>query len=367
MENNLSLEIILFEISSKCTNCKDCVKACAFLYKYGTPKEIADRYDPGNPNHRTLPFECTLCRLCEAVCPVKINPGQMFLAMRREAVKNGAVDLRRYKKILNYEKRGISNRFTYYHLPDNCDTIFFPGCSLPGTRPDKTLWAYHYLQSKIESLGIIFDCCMTPSHNLGRQGYFEKVFFKKRDFILQQGVKKVIVACPNCHQILMSYGGDLIVKTIYEFMADNNVPVTSHGQDEVTIHDPCALRFKKEVHDAVRRLIKSRGLTISEMPSHGHRTLCCGEGGTVEPVSPQMTDQWRKRIRSEADGRNVITYCAGCVKSLSRLTDITHILDLGFDSVKQSSSMTTIYRTPIPYLNRLWLISKIKKENKKHR
>jgi len=36
-----------------------------------------------------MPFECSLCGLCAAVCPVHLDPAQMFLAFRQAAVLKG--------------------------------------------------------------------------------------------------------------------------------------------------------------------------------------------------------------------------------------------------------------------------------------
>ncbi|MBI4793109.1 MAG: 4Fe-4S dicluster domain-containing protein, partial [Deltaproteobacteria bacterium] len=78
--------------SGKCIECKLCRKECRFLQKYGSPKHIADTYDPASARDQLMPFECSLCQLCAAVCPVKINPAAMFLEMRREAVDRGVQD-----------------------------------------------------------------------------------------------------------------------------------------------------------------------------------------------------------------------------------------------------------------------------------
>ncbi|MEF9426461.1 MAG: hypothetical protein L0956_04545, partial [Candidatus Mariimomonas ferrooxydans] len=37
--------------SEKCTKCKLCRKECKFLQKYGSPKYIADTYDPTSPHY----------------------------------------------------------------------------------------------------------------------------------------------------------------------------------------------------------------------------------------------------------------------------------------------------------------------------
>jgi len=42
--------------SKKCIECKLCRKECKFLQKYGSPKDIADTYDPTSPEHQMMPF-----------------------------------------------------------------------------------------------------------------------------------------------------------------------------------------------------------------------------------------------------------------------------------------------------------------------
>src|SRR3990172_7691178 len=132
-----SLEKELKIVSEKCIECKLCVKECAFFRKYGTPKEIADSYNPADKDHLSMPFECSLCRLCAAVCPVNIDPSRMFLELRRENVKRGGGDYPEHSVLLAYERRGTSRLYTHYAIPIGCDTVFFPGCALSGTRPDK--------------------------------------------------------------------------------------------------------------------------------------------------------------------------------------------------------------------------------------
>ena len=93
------------------------VKQCAFLTKYGTPKKIAENWQLGDAELLADPFECSLCSLCTAVCPVKIDPRQMFLEIRRYAVASRKTDFTRQKKLINFEKRGASKRYSFYGLP----------------------------------------------------------------------------------------------------------------------------------------------------------------------------------------------------------------------------------------------------------
>ncbi len=159
---SLSLREELDLISDKCINCILCQKECAFLKKYGKPKEIADSYNSSDKVCREMPFECSLCQLCATVCPVTINPAAMFLEMRRETVRRGNGEYSEHGGILNYEKRGTSKRYTFYALPRNCDTVFFPGCTLPGTRPDKVLRLYEHMKKPSLRWGLSLTAVQNP-------------------------------------------------------------------------------------------------------------------------------------------------------------------------------------------------------------
>ncbi|MDX2496238.1 MAG: 4Fe-4S dicluster domain-containing protein, partial [Desulfuromusa sp.] len=56
-------------ISTDCTQCQTCVNECGFLKNHGNPKKIADHYNLSEKKFFELPFACSLCDLCTAVCP----------------------------------------------------------------------------------------------------------------------------------------------------------------------------------------------------------------------------------------------------------------------------------------------------------
>jgi len=359
-----SLQKELDTISDKCINCKLCQKECAFLRKYGKPKEIADSYDPSEKVHQGMPFECSLCQLCAAVCPVKINPALMFLEMRRETVKGGNGDYPEHAVILGYEKRGTSKRFSYYTIPDGCDTVFFPGCALPGTHPEKVTKLYEHLRKKLPNLGMVLDCCTKPSHDIGQDNHFHEMFREMKKYLIDNGIRNILVACPSCYQVFKEYGDELSVKTVYELMVHNRLPDTGKASGVVTIQDPCASRFEEPIHAAVRDLISAKGFTIEEMPHHGLKTLCCGEGGSVGFLAPELSKNWGNLRKKEADGRRIITYCAGCTNLLGSLTPTSHILDLLFEPEATMAGTVTISKAPFTYWNRLKLKKQLQKSSK---
>jgi Fe-S oxidoreductase len=351
----------LEKIAQECKQCDLCIKQCAFLQRYGNPGKIAATFDFQAGIFLNIPFECSLCELCSMVCPAGLNPSKIFLEMRREIVYLYDHDFSRHKALLDYEKRGISKRYAYYGLPKKCDTIFFPGCTLSGTRPKQIFRLFNYLKEHFSEIGIVLDCCSKPSHDLGRNNSFKENFGKMKHYLEEQGIKKILVACPGCFKIFKRYGGSIQVETVYEIMNQKGLADSKNVSGSVCIHDPCAARHGVNIHTAIRRLIMSKGLDVSEMEHSGKNTICCGEGGAVGFIDRQLSGNWTCLRAKEARGKLIITYCAGCYEILSKTGSVCHIIDLIFEPQAAISGRIKIYRAPMTYLNRIFLKRRLQK------
>lgn len=350
-------------MSEKCTECKLCVKQCAFLKKYGTPKSIADSWPAQESTISKMPFECSLCSLCTAVCPVDIDPRQMFLEMRRYAVATGRADLTKQKLLLNFEKRSTSRLFSFYGLPQGCDTVLFPGCALAGSRSQRVMQLYDHLQNIFPNLGIVLDCCTKPSHDLGRADYFDAMFSEMHKYLVDHGIKNILVACPSCSAVFNKYAEGLVTRNVYDILAGETwQPESDIPLMPVTIQDSCVARFEIDMQDSIRKLIRSRGIPFAEMKHHGKKTLCCGEGGGAHFMAPDLAGQWGEIRRIEGQGRRIITYCAGCANFLGKIGPTAHLLDLIFDPVAALSGKAKIARSPLTYIHRLLLKRRFKKK-----
>jgi Fe-S oxidoreductase len=283
--------------------------------------------------------------------------------MRRRHVEDGHFDRTPYRTIIGYETRGRSSLFSWYGLPQGCDTVFFPGCTLPGTRPAVTLQMYRQLRRIIPSLGLVLDCCTKPSHDLGRTAHFQSVFGEMLDWLSGHGVRSVLTACPNCTKIFHQYGLGLTVQTVYEVFHNHGIGKTlAHTfSSEVSVHDPCPLRDDLHVQAAVRGLLSDLGNTIVEMKHHKKTTICCGEGGSVGFVDPQLSHEWQTRRQQEAGTHKLVTYCAGCTDFLHRVTPTVHIVDLLFRPAAAFSNNLTVAKAPFTYVHRILLKQKMKK------
>ena len=360
-EMRADLAAALAENNEKCIRCGLCVRKCEFLMRYGNPGDIATGYDAETAGD--MPFKCSQCGLCGAVCPERLQPAKMFLAMRRQAVDRAEAPYRAHKSILNYERRGISKPYTFEGLPQGCRTVFFPGCSLPGTRPATTIKLIEMLEEKVKNLGVVLHCCAKPSHDLGMQDRFEAAFIPLRDRPLTAGVKTVLTACPNCHKVFSAYGGELQVKSVYEELSNIGFKKIRRSERyEFCVHDSCVVREEAGIQKSVRDILKSMGHKVTGMKNEGYNTICCGEGGAVAFVDKSLAGAWTQKRAAQAKNRKMVMYCAGCHGFLSSKVKAFHLADLIADPENAHRRKPKVSGPPFTYLNRWRLVRKMQKK-----
>lgn len=350
----------LERVRERCTNCGACSETCAFLKRYGTPGEIALAYDPSDAKCMAMPFACSLCRLCSALCPVDAAPAGMFLEMRREAYERGNGTLPEHKGLTSFERTGMSRRFTWYGLPEGCTAVFFPGCALPGTRPGTTEKIFKMLREDDPCLGIVLDCCGRISEGLGRQAFANAMMDEMKSYLTAHGVSEVIVACPNCYYMFKEYAPGLRVRTVYEALQGKK-HVPGAEKTEVVLHDPCATRFHTGCHDAVREVLGTVRVKVSDMDHTRELTLCCGNGAGVEAVSPDLAERWTRSCVERIQGRTMATYCAGCAQKLGSQAKTIHVLDILCDPDVALAGSAPVAKAPMTYLNRIRLKGRFQK------
>ena len=346
-------------VDEGCIECGLCQKDCLFLQRYGSPKKIA-----GQPltmaGDLRFSFECSLCGLCTAVCPKKVDPAAMFAAMRVVGQEQDGGEFRQHAGLLRYESLGASPWFSWYGLPAGCDTVFFPGCAMAGSRAARVAQAYRHLRAMIPTLGLVLDCCTKPSYDLGRRDYFHRMFGAMRKSLEAKGVQTVLVACPSCYRVWSDYGGSIAVRSVYEQLAIGTPVHRARRIGVLAVHDPCPTRNDIGIHAAVRSILAAMGFTVQEMKHHGRKTVCCGEGGAACHVVPAMAGNWTAIRAREAEGRQIITYCAGCTSFLGRLTSAVHVLDLYFAPAQTLAGRVRVVRSPLTWVSRLLLRARAK-------
>lgn len=348
-------------IFQECVNCGICVNECAFLQEYGSPQNLAaDWLEKKVIGNKKYSFDCSLCGLCHGICPKDLDPSAMFLAMRRELVVKGVGTFKQHKTIRSYEKRGSSSLFSWFYFPVNCDTVLFPGCAFPGSRPETLTHLFYHLQKTIPQIGIVFDCCTKPSHDLGDREHFTKMFNELNQIFSTNSIRKVLTTCPNCYRIFKEYGQGLEVQTVYEIVSLAGTK-RSKTNREVTVHDPCGARYAHNAQKSVRNLLQQQGLVVREMKHNRTQTFCCGEGGSSGFLRPDFARSWTKKRVEEAGNSEIVCYCSGCTHFLGDSATTHHILDLCFFQEAVSAGKLKVSKAPFTYWNRYRLKRTLKK------
>lgn len=356
-----SLHQALAAIVEGCTECGSCAQQCAFLQRFGLPSSLAAQFRKAKLEPEVV-YSCSLCSLCDVACPENLQPSALFWLMRCLLVAEGRAPLGQHRRILAYEKWGLSRWFRQAVLPEGTDKVFFPGCALAGTRPRQVEWLYGLLREMDENIGIVLNCCAKPSHDLGRTAFFDDALGYILGLFKERGIRAIITACPSCHQIFNRYGEDFEITSVYEMLASAPLIAALGSEEEVTVHDPCATRQDESVQRSVRQVWANMGGTITEMRHRQKRTFCCGEGGSACFVASDLTDQWAERRASETGGKRVLTYCAGCVQFLSSRMATVHLIDLLYDAEAALAGQLKPARTPLTYINRLRLKYRLRRD-----
>jgi hypothetical protein len=98
-----------------------------------------------------------------------------------------------------------------------------------------------------------------------------------------------------------------------------------------------------------------------ELKHHKQFTVCCGEGGAVGCIQPQLAQRWAAVRRQEAGARKLVACCAGCTGSLNRGTPTVHIADLLFRPEAVLNNTLALARAPFTYVNRIVLKQRMKR------
>jgi NADPH-dependent glutamate synthase beta subunit-like oxidoreductase/Fe-S oxidoreductase len=340
--------------------CSQCVKNCTFLQHYVkhfpyTEKELVRLLAKRGAGDPLLPYSCHYCGLCQAVCPQDLHAGRPCLATREKLVERGQGPLPAHKGIQNYVKWGASPTFAVSR-PDpatgKAERVFFPGCSLAGHFTEVVKAAYAYLRLKLPDTGIMLNCCGAPSYFMGEKDVMFKIIGNVARELEMLRTTEIIVACPHCHQTFQEFLPQVRLRTIYEVLNEVGLPLAAQATSSWTfnVQDSCGTRQAPQVHAAVRALVKDLGYTIEEMAHNRERSICCGSGGMVPAVAPELAKKMTDFRLSEATC-DLVTYCASCRARLSKTGYPTlHVLDLPFNPDWQETKT----QPPPPNLRRWW-------------
>ena len=360
----------LFEMDA-CTNCRLCADVCpaacaakdgelSAVYrmtglkrnlksKAGLFSKLLGRRPPSAEelkHYADTVFRCTLCSNCQEVCPLGIRLKELWLSLREDLVQEKAypskIDMIRANLAKSRNVFGEDNSERGEWVADmrkppadlyvrpRAEVVYITGC----------VSAYFPLAQKIPiALAEIMDvsgvdftllgeeewCCGFPLLGAGLMEMFEDFRAQNLAAVKAKGAATVVFACPSCYQMWREhYRTDIELLSAPEFLLrrlrEGKIPLTELALT-VTYHDPCDLGRGARVFEAPREVIRSiPGVTLVELPHSRENCTCCGGGGNLEMVDPDLAAKIAKAKVDEVlatGAQAVVTSCQQCVRTMT--------------------------------------------------
>ena len=172
--------------AQRCLQCEclECVKVCLYLERFGGyPRKYAreiynnDSIVMGARQGNRLINSCSLCGLCEAVCPEDFAMQDLCLQSRRAMVQKGKMPPSAHEFALLDMQFSNSDRFLLArHEPGktSSEQVFFPGCQLSASAPKQVRLLYDHLRRILPGgVGLMLGCCSAPAYWAGQDSLYQ--------------------------------------------------------------------------------------------------------------------------------------------------------------------------------------------------
>ncbi len=298
-------------------------------------------------------YECTLCGHCRTVCPTRIDTLATWLEARQRLADQSALDrlpLGRLRDNLcaahNITGEPAENRLLWQeelslapallNARPGAQVVYFVGCvaALYGQGhaiARAAVEIFHRADLDFTTLGSAEWCCGFPLLGLGLPEEAAAVARHNLAAVRALAGQAVVTTCPSCFHmwrdvypallggpigVEVMHAGELLARLIAEGrIAFRPLP------GRVTYHDPCDLGRNSGVYDAPRAVLQAiPGLELVEMADHRKHARCCGGGGNLEAINPDLAGELaRQRLVQavETGATLLVTPCQQCKRTLA--------------------------------------------------
>ncbi len=290
-------------------------------------------------------YRCTLCGECNVSCPVSIDAKNLWLALREtltemghypkavERVKGNLIDAHNISGDENEARTDwldfLDQVPEHRYQKEKAEVAYFVGCvasffPLVQKIPRALIEILNKAGVDFTLLGGEEWCCGFPLIGAGMKKEAQALIQHNVEMMKEKEVKRAVFACPSCYHTWMEeYHTDIEIfhstQFIRELIKEGKIRFKENTV-RVTYHDPCDLGRASAVYEAPREILRAiPGVELIEMESNRERCKCCGGGGNLEMVDPDLSAALaHEKIREiQATGaKTVITSCQQCVRTI---------------------------------------------------
>ncbi len=331
-------------------------------------KSILEEKLPLSKELAEFAYQCSECGSCNEVCHKSQTPYlvlntskwidhvEVWNALRKDLVEEGFAPLEKHVGLIEHMKDPsmknpygeILEKKTEWcadipNIKEKGEFVFFGGCTMPLRQADTLKNMIKILQAAGKEIAISKNesCCGSIALRIGDENAAIESIKQNVENIKNMGVKTVFTACAGCYRTMKKDYPTLLdeplpfkVKHITEVLADliksNEIPFkTEEGQKtKVTYHDPCHLGRHMKLYDVPREVIaKIPGVELVEMKRNRQNAWCCGAGGGVKSLFPELALEIAKERVKEALATGAQVLLTSCPFCVGNLTDALKAMD----------------------------------------
>jgi heterodisulfide reductase subunit D len=292
-------------------------------------------------------FSCLGCGACTAACFPKVKTKDLVFRDRECLVNEGlypeiadrvAKFLEAQHTISDDDNLGRSQWAAMLReLPEGAlekakaEVIYFVGCVasfFPMAQKIPVNMARIMARADVDFtiLGGEEWCCGFPFIGMGRPDKMQTLRRHNVEKIEAVGAKSVVFTCPSCYHIWKHLyqvpGVELkhATQMLYDLVKDKRIKLKEMNVT-VTYHDPCDLGRNSGIFEEPRQVLKCiPGLKLVELAYNRQLSMCCGAGGNVEMVNPELSAKVAEmKLRAIADTQAdmVISSCQRCLRTIA--------------------------------------------------
>lgn len=355
--NIVQLKKLSYDEVAKCNRCGFCLPNCP-VYKVEKKESASPRGRnaitraviegklPLSGDTEQSIFSCLGCGACTQVCLSGVVTKDLIFRDRECQV---AGDL--YPKIADRVAKFLESEHNISDddneergewqelikgLPDqafekkHADVIFFVGCVasfFPMAQKIPANMARIMQKGGVDFaiLGGEEWCCGFPLIGAGMPDKVRSLMDHNLEKIKDVGAKAIVFTCPSCfHTWKNLYQPDVELyhasQMLDRMIKDGRITLKGINAT-VTYHDPCDLGRNSGVFEEPREVLKAiPGIRLVELANNRQLSVCCGGGGNVEMVNPDLSArvaQMKLDEIAETGADTVVSACQQCLRTVA--------------------------------------------------
>jgi heterodisulfide reductase subunit D len=354
--NLTQMRKLSYDEVAKCNKCGFCLPNCPVYLAEGkesaaprgrnaiTRAVIEGRLEWSREIERSI-FSCLGCGACTAACFPKV-PTRDLVFRDRECLVGEGLYPRIADRVAAFieERHNISDEDNaergewqelIRELPagalekEKAEVVFFVGCVasfFPMAQKIPVQMARILSRAGVDFTVLAGEewCCGFPLIGAGMPEKTRALMEHNREKVRRAGAKALVFTCPSCYhtwkeecknEIALFHSTQFIKKLIEEGRISFN-----EKKVKVTYHDPCDLGRASGIYDAPREILRAiPGVELVEMKGNREECTCCGGGGNLEMVRPDLSASIAQAKIDEikaTGAESVITACQQCVRTI---------------------------------------------------